>query len=256
MMLKLAIERSVIDTRLWLIKDSPKTQIQSYRTAGLKMNNLVHRGIGMTSTRTRDRLIHRLRKNGISNGRVLQVIRNTPRHIFIDEALASRAYEDIALPIGHGQTISQPYIVARMTELLLDMFSLDRVLEIGTGSGYQTAILAQLVRRVYSVERIAALQKQARARFRELGLRNIRLCHGDGGIGLPGYGPFDAILVTAAAEGIPRVLVEQLKLEGRMLLPIGSGSEQVLVRITRTIDGYEKEILQQVNFVPLLAGVS
>ena len=155
--------------------NSPKTQTPSYSTTGFRMTNPAHHGIGMTSTRTRDRLIQRLRENGISRGRVLQAIRNTPRHIFIDEALASRAYEDIALPIGHGQTISQPYIVARMTELLLDLSSLDSVLEIGTGSGYQTAILAQLVRRVYSVERIEALQNQASARFRELGLRTIRL---------------------------------------------------------------------------------
>lgn len=235
--------------------NSPKTQAPPYSTTGFRMINPAHHGIGMTSTRTRDRLIQRLRENGISSDRVLQAIRNTPRHIFIDEALASRAYEDIALPIGHGQTISQPYIVARMTELLLDISSLDSVLEIGTGSGYQTAILAQLVRRVYSVERIEALQNQARARFRELGLRNIRLTHSDGGMGLPGYAPFEGILVTAAPEGIPRVLVEQLKPEGRMLLPIGSGSEQVLVRITRTIGGYEKEILEQVNFVPLLEGI-
>lgn len=214
-----------------------------------------HNGIGMTSSRTRERLIQRLRENGISNNRVLQVMRNTPRHIFIDEALASRAYEDTALPIGHGQTISQPYIVARMTELLLDRGPLDMVLEVGTGSGYQTAILASLVRRVYSVERIAALQNQAREHLRELGLRNVRLRHRDGGMGLPEYGPFDAILVTAAPEGIPRVLVDQLKPGGRMLLPIGSGSEQVLVRVTRTSGGYEKEILEQVNFVPLLGGM-
>ena len=219
------------------------------------MIDSAHHGIGMTSTRTRDRLIQRLCENGISSGRVLQVIRNTPRHIFIDEALASRAYEDIALPIGHGQTISQPYIVARMTELLLDRSAPDTVLEIGTGSGYQTAILAQLVRRVYSVERIKALQNQARQRLRELGLRNIRLRHRDGGMGLPEYGPFDGILVTAAPAGIPRVLVEQLKPGGHMLLPIGDGSEQVLVRIKRTSDGYEKEILEQVNFVPLLGGM-
>lgn len=219
------------------------------------MNNPVHHGIGMTSTRTRGRLIRRLREKGITCSAVLQVMRNTPRHIFIDEALASRAYEDTALPIGHGQTISQPYIVARMSELLLDQCALDTVLEIGTGSGYQTAILAQLVRRVYSVERIMALQNQARARFRELGLRNIRLRHRDGGMGLPEYGPFDGILVTAAPAGIPRILVEQLKQEGRMLLPIGSGSAQVLVRITRTSGGYEKEIIERVNFVPLLGGM-
>jgi protein-L-isoaspartate(D-aspartate) O-methyltransferase len=219
------------------------------------MNSQLHRGIGMTSQRTRERLIQRLREEGISSHQVLDAIRNTPRHIFVDEALSSRAYEDTALPIGHGQTISQPYIVARMTELLLEGGPLDTVLEVGTGSGYQTAVLARLVKRVYSVERIAALQKQARARFQELRLRNIRLRHCDGGMGLPEYAPFDGILVTAAPEGIPRALVDQLKPGGRMILPIGSRSEQVLVRVIRTGKGYEKELLDRVIFVPLLGGV-
>ncbi len=219
------------------------------------MNSQLHRGIGMTSQRTRERLIQRLREEGISSHQVLDAIRNTPRHIFVDEALSSRAYEDTALPIGHGQTISQPYIVARRTELLLEGGPLDTVLEVGTGSGYQTAVLARLVKRVYSVERIAALQKQARARFQELRLRNIRLRHCDGGMGLPEYAPFDGILVTAAPEGIPRALVDQLKPGGRMILPIGSRSEQVLVRVIRTGKGYEKELLDRVIFVPLLGGV-
>jgi protein-L-isoaspartate(D-aspartate) O-methyltransferase len=218
--------------------------------------NSVHRGIGMTSQRTRERLIQRLKDEGIRSLRVLETIRNTPRHIFVDEALASRAYEDTALPIGHGQTISQPYIVARMTELLLEQGPLDTVLEVGTGSGYQTAVLAQLVNRVYSVERIRALQVQARARFQEMRLRNIRLRHTDGGMGLPEYAPFDGILVTAAPEGIPRALVDQLRPGGRMLLPIGNREAQALVRVTRTEDGYEKEILEPVTFVPLLGGVS
>ncbi|MEE9358036.1 MAG: protein-L-isoaspartate(D-aspartate) O-methyltransferase, partial [Sedimenticolaceae bacterium] len=164
--------------------------------------NRLHRGIGMTSLRTRDRLIQRLRSEGIGDLRVLEVMRNTPRHIFVDEALASRAYEDTALPIGYGQTISQPFIVARMTELLLESGPLDTVLEIGTGSGYQTAVLAGLVARVYSVERIEALQKQARRKFQELGIRNIRLRYTDGGMGLPEHAPFDGIIVTAAPEGI------------------------------------------------------
>ena len=155
----------------------------------------------MTSQRTRERLIQRLKDEGIRDRKVIEAIRNTPRHIFVEEALASRAYEDTALPIGHGQTISQPYIVARMTELLLEGGPLDTVLEIGTGSGYQTAVLARLVKRVYSVERIEALQRQARGRFQELGLRNIRLRYSDGGMGLPEYAPFDGILVTAAPEG-------------------------------------------------------
>jgi protein-L-isoaspartate(D-aspartate) O-methyltransferase len=214
-----------------------------------------HLGIGMTSRRTRERLIERLRAEGITNRRVLEVIRNTPRHIFVDEALASRAYEDTALPIGHGQTISQPYIVARMTEILLEQGPMEKVLEIGTGSGYQTAVLAQLVKRVYSVERIASLQRQARPRFQELRLHNIRLKHSDGGMGLPEYGPFDGILVTAAPEGIPLALVDQLVEGGCMVLPIGTRQEQVLVRVIRTASGYDKEILERVSFVPLLGGV-
>lgn len=219
------------------------------------MNSIQHQGIGMTSARTRERLIDRLREEGIASRQVLEAIRNTPRHIFVDEALASRAYENTALPIGHNQTISQPYIVARMTELLLERGPQETVLEIGTGSGYQTAILSRLVKRVYSVERIAPLQQQARRRFQELGLRNIRLRHSDGGMGLPEYAPFDGILVTAAPEGIPRVLVEQLRPGGVMVLPVGSRQEQALVRVTRTEGGYGKEILEPVIFVPLLGGV-
>jgi protein-L-isoaspartate(D-aspartate) O-methyltransferase len=212
-------------------------------------------GIGMTSQRTRERLIQRIREKGVHNPVVLEAIRNTPRHIFVDEALASRAYEDTALPIGHGQTISQPYTVARMTEVLLDGPPLDTLLEIGTGSGYQCAILAQLARRVYSIERIAALQEMARARFRELGLRNIHLKHSDGGVGLPEYAPFDGILVTAASDGIPHALLQQLKLGGRLVLPIKSPGGQVLVRISRTVEGYEQQRLEPVNFVPLVGGV-
>jgi protein-L-isoaspartate(D-aspartate) O-methyltransferase len=219
------------------------------------MSGLQHRGIGMTSERTRERLIHRLRREGIRDVSVLNALRSTPRHIFVDEALASRAYENTALPIGHAQTISQPYIVARMTELLMAGGPLDTVLEIGTGSGYQTAVLARLVSRVYTVERIESLQQQARRRCRELGLRNIRMRYSDGTVGLPEYAPFDGILVTAAPEGIPRVLIEQLKPGGRMVLPIGAGKEQVLVRVTRTAGGYDKELLERVTFVPLLGGL-
>ena len=173
-------------------------------------------GIGMTSRRTRERLVERLIAEGIEDRQVLQRIRELPRHIFVDEALASRAYEDTALPIGHGQTISQPYIVARMTEALLAGGPLSDVLEVGTGSGYQTAVLAPLVRRVYTVERIGVLLDQARDRFRQLGIRNIRTKHSDGGTGMPEYAPFDGIIVTAAPEGIPRALVNQLKIGGRM----------------------------------------
>ncbi|WP_177418099.1 protein-L-isoaspartate(D-aspartate) O-methyltransferase [endosymbiont of Lamellibrachia barhami] len=214
-----------------------------------------HQGIGMTSPRTRERLIQRLRQNGIRDLRVLDAMRNTPRHIFVDEALASRAYEDTALPIGHGQTISQPYIVARMTEALLEGGGMDKVLEIGTGSGYQCAILAQLVSRVHSVERIGALQERARIRLRDMGLRNIRLKHSDGGIGLPEYAPFDGILVTAAPEGVPRALLDQLNPGGRLVLPSKSEGRQILLRVTRTSRGFEQEQLEAVNFVPLQGGV-
>ncbi len=218
------------------------------------MSSSTHRGIGMTSQRTRERLIQRLRDEGIRNQAVLEAMRNVPRHIFVEEALASRAYEDTALPIGQGQTISQPFIVARMTELLLETTPMETVLEIGTGSGYQTAILSKLVKRVYSVERIKSLQLQARKRFQELHIRNVRLHHRDGGMGLPEYAPFDGILVTAAPEGIPRALVDQLNIGGCMILPIGNRVEQVLVRVIRTRNGYEKELLEQVIFVPLLGG--
>ena len=213
-------------------------------------------GIGMTSQRTRERLIVRLREEGIRNPRVLDRIRNTPRHLFVDEALASRAYEDTALPIGNGQTISQPYIVARMTEALLQGGPLENVLEVGTGSGYQTAVLAPLVRRIYTTERIKALLDQARRRFQALKIRNIVTKHTDGGMGLPEYAPFDGIIVTAAPEGIPLTLVEQLRPGGRMVLPIGNRDEQVLVRVVRTQEGHEHEILERVSFVPLLGGVS
>jgi protein-L-isoaspartate(D-aspartate) O-methyltransferase len=217
--------------------------------------NSVHRGIGMTSQRTRERLIERLKAEGIRSARVLDQIRNTPRHLFVDEALASRAYEDTALPIGNNQTISQPYIVARMTEILLEGGPLENVLEVGTGSGYQTAVLAPLVRRVYTVERIEALHVLARSRFRGMGLRNIRTRHVDGGMGWPEYAPFDGIIVTAAPEGIPRALVNQLRPGGRMVLPIGDSKLQALVRVTKTETGYDREVLEQVSFVPMLSGV-
>jgi protein-L-isoaspartate(D-aspartate) O-methyltransferase len=183
-------------------------------------------------------------------------MRRVPRHLFVDEALASRAYENSALPIGNGQTISQPYTVARMTEALLARGRPDTVLEIGTGSGYQTAVLAALVRRVYSVERGASLSGEAAERFRELKVRNVRLRHGDGCLGWPEYAPFAAILVTAAPEGIPRGLISQLVPGGCMVLPIGRGANQVLVRLVRTDSGYDHEILEPVTFVPLLGGVA
>ena len=212
-------------------------------------------GIGMTSQRTRERLIQRLEEAGVRDPIVLDLMRRLPRHLFVDEALSSRAYEDSALPIGHGQTISQPYTVARMTEALLERGRPDTVLEVGTGSGFQTAVLASLVRRVYSVERVKVLLDEARGRLRELKLRNVRLRHSDGGSGWPEYAPFGGIMVTAAPEGIPRILVNQLTPGGCMILPIGHGSQQVLVRVIRTEDGYTHEILEPVIFVPLLGGI-
>jgi protein-L-isoaspartate(D-aspartate) O-methyltransferase len=211
-------------------------------------------GIGMTSRRTRDRLAQRLRDQGVISEEVLNVVRDTPRHIFIDEALSHRAYEDTALPIGYNQTISQPYIVARMTELLLEGESLNKVLEVGTGSGYQTAVLAQLVDQVFSVERIRPLQEKARKRLERLKLHNVMLRHTDGGMGWPEKAPFDGILVTAAPREIPHELLEQLAVGGRLVIPVGH-DEQILKRITRvTEDKYETETLEAVRFVPLLSG--
>lgn len=217
-------------------------------------------GSGMTSLRTRERLVQRLLTAGLKDDAVTAVLRQLPRHLFVDEALASRAYEDSSLPIGWGQTISQPYMVARMTQALLEGEPLQTVLEIGTGSGYQTAVLARLVRRVYSVERIRSLQVRAELRLRRLQLRNIRLRHGDGGLGWPEYAPFDGILVAAAASGIPRRLAEQLAPGGRMILPLATERGQVLVRLTKKRagrrPGYQHEVLEPVTFVPLLGGVA
>ncbi|TCK06955.1 protein-L-isoaspartate(D-aspartate) O-methyltransferase [Marinobacterium mangrovicola] len=219
------------------------------------MNDVLFQGIGMTSRRTRDRLVTRLREQGIENDKVLTVVRDTPRHIFIDEALSHRAYEDSSLPIGFNQTISQPYIVARMTELLLEDGPRQNVLEVGTGSGYQTAILAQLVGQVYSVERIRPLQEKARKRIQQLRLHNVMLRHTDGGMGWPDRGPFDGILVTAAPEKVPEELLEQLTIGGVMVLPVGDGEGQILMRIRRTgEETFEREELEAVRFVPLLAG--
>lgn len=211
-------------------------------------------GIGMTSQRTRDRLVSRLMDEGIDNPQVLEVIRRTPRHIFVDEALASRSYEDTALPIGYGQTISQPYVVARMSAALLESGPLQRVLEIGTGSGYQAAILAQLAAEVYSVERIKALLDQARRRFQQLQLRNIRLKHSDGSWGWPEYAPYDGIIATAAPEQVPQSLLDQLAIGGRLVAPLGPEGNQELVLLLRTETGIERQVLDRVSFVPLLSG--
>ncbi len=209
----------------------------------------------MTSQRTRDRLIERLRSKGIQNEQVLEVMRVMPRHLFVDEAMSSRAYEDTALPIGHGQTISQPFIVARMTEVLLSRGVPDSVLEVGTGSGYQAAILSQLVPKVYSVERIEALQNQARQRYQMIGINNIMLKHSDGSWGWPQNAPYKAIMVTAAPEEIPNSLLEQLAVGGMMVIPVGAQQGvQKLILITREADQFVQEELDAVRFVPLLNG--
>lgn len=211
-------------------------------------------GIGMTSQRTRDRMVMRLSEQGITNQKVLQVMRNTPRHIFVDEALASRAYEDTALPIGHNQTISQPYIVAKMTELLLELGPLQRVLEIGTGCGYQTAILSQLVEHVYSVERILPLQRKAKGHLWELKIKNVSYLYSDGGWGWPEYAPFDGIIVSAAPPIIPQMLLQQLAIGGVMVIPVGSEYRQELHRVVRYADEFSIETLEAVSFVPFLSG--
>ena len=218
------------------------------------MNSMHLQGIGMTSQRTRDRLIERLRAEGICNENVLQVMRSTPRHLFIDEALASRAYEDTALPIGHGQTISQPYIVARMTEVLLVGPPVKRVLEVGTGCGYQTAVLAQLIDQVFTVERIAPLQEQAKQRLAKLQLRNIVFRTTDGHWGWNEFAPYDAILVTAAPEEVPEELLLQLNEGGRLVIPVGQAGQQRLFVIRRVDDDFHHEALDWVSFVPLVKG--
>lgn len=211
-------------------------------------------GMGMTSARTRERLVRRLREKGIREAVVLEAIRDIPRHLFVDEALASRAYEDTALPIGHGQTISQPFVVARMTEALLGGGVLGDVLEIGTGCGYQTAILARIARRVYTIERVAALLHQARARLQQLRLRNVHFVHGDGMAGLPQRAPFGGILVTAAPMEVPETLLEQLASGGRMVIPVGRPGAQELLQVTRLVRGYQRMRLGRVSFVPLVDG--
>ena len=212
------------------------------------------RGIGMTSARTRDRLVQRLKDQGIRWEAVLNQIRNVPRHLFVDEALASRAYEDTALPIGLGQTISQPFIVARMTEALLQEFTGEKVLEIGTGCGYQTAVMAPLVKQIYTVERIPELLRKTRQRLRDLDIYNVQFRPGDGWEGWPKYGPYDGIIVTAAAPELPPKLLQQLATGGRMVIPIGPPGHQELMFVTRKGDHYEQISLGGVSFVPLIPG--
>lgn len=212
-------------------------------------------GIGMTSARTRDRMLARLREQGIKDEATLSAIGEIPRHIFVDEALSIRAYEDVSLPIGHGQTISQPYIVARMTEILRNDKPLNKVLEIGTGCGYQTAVLSRVAREVLSVERIRPLLLKARDHLRALKCTNVKLDHADGSKGLEDYAPFDGILVTAAASHIPQDLLSQLAEGGRMVIPIGTES-QTLYLIERLNDEFKKTELEAVKFVPLLGGLN
>ena len=209
----------------------------------------------MTSQRTRERLLGRLLEQGINDMRVLDVIRSTPRHIFLDEALSHRAYEDVALPIGHNQTISQPYIVARMTEAIVNSGPTDRVLEIGTGCGYQTAVISQLVKNVYSIERIRPLLDRARKNLRLLKIRNAEFLHRDGSRGWDEKAPFDAIIATAAPQTIPQELLRQLNREGgRLIIPVGGEDEQKLKCLTRLGEEYKEEIIESVRFVPLLVG--
>jgi protein-L-isoaspartate(D-aspartate) O-methyltransferase len=217
------------------------------------------KGEGMTSQRARDRLAATLKESGIRDPRVIEVIRNTPRHHFIDQALHSRAYENTALPIGHGQTISQPWVVARMTEALLEHFNggvPQKVLEIGTGSGYQAVVLAALVGQVFTVERIEELLRQARRRFRQLGLTNVRSRHDDGKLGWPDQAPFDAVILTAAGDAIPSQVLDQLSPDGVLVAPVGSPSSQMLLRIRGDGQGdFIQEELGAVSFVPLLGGI-
>jgi protein-L-isoaspartate(D-aspartate) O-methyltransferase len=220
------------------------------------MNERRFAGIGMTSARTRDRLIQRLQEQGIRNLTVLDRIRNVPRHIFVDEALANRAYEDTALPIGHKQTISQPYIVARMTEALLEGDrKIGKVLEVGTGCGYQTAVLAPLVKKIYSIERIGPLSKRAKVTLKELGIKNVMLKHGDGFAGWKSQKPFDGILVAAAPLSVPEALFAQLANKGRLIVPVGPEGAQQLIRFTRRDDHIDREVLGAVAFVPMLGGL-
>jgi len=214
-----------------------------------------HSGIGMTSQRTRTRMVDTLRRLGIKDEMVLAVMGDVPRHLFVDEALASRAYENISLPLGFGQTISSPYTVARMTELARAGGTLERVLEVGTGCGYQAAVLAKLAREVHSIERLAPLIAKARKHLREVRVSNVRLRYGDGQAGLPGAAPFDVILMTAAATHVPQSLLEQLAVGGRMILPKAENGAQRLFVIERTAQGYGEKKMDPVRFVPLLPGV-
>jgi len=214
-----------------------------------------HTGIGMTSERTRKRLVEQVRKMGVTDQSVLDVIAKLPRHIFVDEALASRAYENTALPIGHGQTISQPYIVGLMTQTLFNK-PREKILEIGTGCGYQTAILAPLCEKVVSVERIVKLHRQARDRLYDLGVRNVVFRHGDGFAGMHEFAPYDGILAAAVSNDVPAELIDQLAIGGRVVMPVGRDDKQSLIVIDKTVSGLIQKEIEAVRFVPRLAGLS
>lgn len=220
------------------------------------MNNGLQ-GIGMTSQRTRERLMQRLQTDGISNQVVLDAMRNVPRHLFVDEALSHRAYEDTALPIGYSQTISQPYIVARMTELLLSAGVPERVLEIGTGCGYQTAVLSSLVPKIFSVERIEPLLEKTKRRLAQLGYNNVRTKFADGSLGWPERGPYNAILSAAAPYSVPPELLNQLAPEGVLVIPVGGDEVQELQLVSRVgeSDKFKTERIEEVRFVPLMSGI-
>lgn len=243
---------------IYVFSDKDKNNDRKHVLNTSFQDNLKLQGVGMTSQRTRERLVQRLVDKGITNLHVLDAMRRLPRHLFLDEALSHRAYEDTALPIGHGQTLSQPYIVARMTELLIGAtVKRDKVLEIGTGSGYQTSLLASFVGELYSVERIKPLQDKARQILRQLRINNVRLYHADGGFGWPSQGPFDAILSAAAPARIPDDLKQQLAPDGVLIIPVGE-QEQVLTMVIRKGDSdeFHQQAIEPVKFVPLLHGVT
>jgi protein-L-isoaspartate(D-aspartate) O-methyltransferase len=212
-------------------------------------------GIGMTSARTRERLVQRLLEQGITDQRILDRIRNVPRHLFMDEALATRAYEDTALPIGFGQTISQPYVVARMSEAMLAAGETPKLLEIGTGCGYQTAVLSPLVKEIYTIERIASLLGRARRTLRELKIRNVNFRHDDGNVGWAARAPYDGILLTAAPHAVPPALFDQLKVGGRLIAPVGPEGRQELFLYTKSETRIDRKSLGAVSFVPLISGL-
>ena len=219
----------------------------------MDINNII--GSGLTSKSSREKLVYELKGLGIKNSEVINLISNMPRHLFLDTALASKAYENVSLPIGFKQTISQPYMVAKMTELIHEMNSMEHVLEIGTGSGYQTSILSVLFKKVTTIDRISALHEQSKKKLIQLGFKNISFILGDGHLGFSDNAPYDAIIITAAAEDFPEDLIEQLSPSGRIVLPLKHGNEQKLIKLKNTKNGIIKKIIEDVVFVPMLKGI-